>query len=214
MAPICPTVTAFDTPTYDVQMKRLEPFCERVHIDLMDGVFAPTLSPGLDKVWWPRSMRADIHLMYQAPMDQADRLISLRPTLVIVHEEAEVNHHEFADLMHENNIKVGLALLKATPVEAAQKNIMRYDHVLIFSGDLGKHGGIADLSILAKVAKVREYRPDIEISWDGGVSDENAQALIQGGVDVLNVGGFIQNSDNPGAAYATLKSFAQRGGQS
>ena len=204
---ICPTVTAFDPHEYRTQMERLQPFCERVHIDLMDGEFAPTKSPGLDQVWWPESMKADIHLMYQNPMTQVEQLINLRPHLVIIHYEASVNHREFADQLHRFGIKAGLALLKDTPVEKTYDVLPSYDHVLVFSGDLGKHGGVADLSLLAKVQQIHAYHAKAEISWDGGINDQNAKALIDGGVDVLNVGGFIQNSADPAAAYAKLKAI-------
>jgi ribulose-phosphate 3-epimerase len=204
MAVICPTVTAFDQHEYRRQIERLQPFAKRIHIDLMDGEFAPTKSPGLDKVWWPEEFIADIHLMYRRPMDQIDQLLKLKPHLVVIHAEAEVNYTEFAARLHQADVKVGLALLHGTPAESVV-NIMRsFDHVLVFSGDLGRHGGEADLSLLAKIRAIREYYPDIEISWDGGITDQNARQLADGGIDVLNVGGFIQKSDDPQASYQKI----------
>lgn len=207
MAIICPTVTAFDTHTYRTQMERIEPFCERVHIDLMDGVFAPTTSPGLDQVWWPSTMAADIHLMYQQPMNAIEQLISLKPQLVIIHYEAVFDHQQFTEQLHDYDIKVGLALLRSTTVKEVLETLLCYDHVLVFSGDLGKHGGLADTSLLDKVGEIRAHHPEAEISWDGGVNDQNAATLIGAGIDVLNVGGFIQNSDDPAGAYAKLKAI-------
>jgi ribulose-phosphate 3-epimerase len=207
VAVICPTVTAFDTHEYRVQMERLEPFGERIHIDLMDGKFAPTISPGLDQIWWPDKLTADIHLMYQNPTAEIDQLLHLKPRLVIIHQEAAVNHREFADRLRQHGIKVGLAILASTTVEQIHERILSFDHVLVFSGDLGKHGGTADMTMLDKVSRIREYSPDVEIGWDGGVNDQNALALITAGVDVLNVGGFIQNSTDPAAAYAKLKAI-------
>jgi ribulose-phosphate 3-epimerase len=207
MSVICPTVTALDTHDYRTQVERLEPFCERLHIDVMDGVFAPTTSPGLHQVWWPDSVIADIHLMYQDPMSQIDQLIKLRPNLVIVHHEATLDARVFADQLHQHGIKVGLAILSNTPVEQISQTIHSFDHVLVFSGDLGKHGGTADLSLLGKIPIIREYYPDIEVGWDGGVNDQNVHDLIAGGVDVLNVGGFIGNATDPSEAYAKLKAI-------
>jgi ribulose-phosphate 3-epimerase len=188
-------------------MERLMPFAKRVHIDLMDGKFAPTISPGLDQVWWPENVMADVHLMYQNPMALVDQLIHLKPHLVIIHQEAEVDYRAFADQMHQNLIKVGIALLQNTEAEQVRETILSFDHVLVFSGDLGRHGGSADMRLLEKVSRIREYHPQAEIGWDGGVSEENASALIHGGVSVLNVGGFIQNATDPAAAYATLKAI-------
>lgn len=205
MAIICPTVTATEPHQYRFQMERIESFAPRVHIDLMDGDFAPTVSPPLSQVWWPDSMQADIHLMYRRPMDHLQELIKLKPRLVIVHNEAELHHMHFAAELHANGIEAGLALLQDTPVEHAMQIMHSFDHVLIFSGHLGYHGGTADLNLLDKVRAVRAHHPDAEIGWDGGINAGNAAALIKAGVDVLNVGGFIQSAEDPGNAYAKLE---------
>ncbi len=207
MAVICPTVTAYDTHEYRVQMEQLKPFAKRIHIDLMDGEFAPTKSPGLDQIWWPPEFTADIHLMYQRPMDHLEQLIRLKPHMVVIHNEADVHHMHFAAELHKAGIKAGLAILHDTPIEHAYQIMHSFDQVLVFSGKLGYHGGQADLGNLDKVKKIQQHHPETEIAWDGGINADNAKQLIDGGVDVLNVGGFIQKSANPAVAYATLKSL-------
>jgi ribulose-phosphate 3-epimerase len=202
---ICPTITAYDQHQYREQMERLKPFAKRIHIDLMDGQFAPTKSPGLETVWWLDSIIADIHLMYQKPMDELAELVRLKPSLVIIHAEAEVDHQEFTKALHEHGIKAGLAILSDTPVSVVQERLAVYDHALVFSGNLGHHGGQVDLGLTSKVSQIREACPDIEIGWDGGINDQNANDLIEAGVNVLNVGGFIQGSDDPANAYAKLE---------
>lgn len=207
MSVICPTVTAFDTSEYKTQIEHIQPFAQRIHIDLMDGEFAPTVSPGLENIWWPHELQADIHLMYQRPMEQLEALIELRPHMVIIHNEADVHHMHFAAELHKHGIQTGLALLHDTPVTHAEQIMHSFDQVLIFSGDLGKHGGVADLALLAKVGQIRAHHPEVEIAWDGGISAENAKVLAEGGVQVLNVGGFIQKSHNPAEAYQQLASL-------
>jgi ribulose-phosphate 3-epimerase len=206
MTAICPTITAFTNDEYDSQINAIKPFAERVHIDLMDGLFAPTESPDLTNVWWPKGdMKADIHLMYERPGDFLVDLIKLQPSLVVVHYEANVDHEDFARSLQAKGIKVGIALLKDTTVDEAKDTIGFYDHALIFSGKLGHHGGEADLKLLDKVRQVKEIFPDVEIAWDGGINDRNAAQIINSGVSVLNVGGFIQKSDDPWAAYAKIE---------
>jgi ribulose-phosphate 3-epimerase len=102
-----------------------------------------------------------------------------------------------------------LALLQDTPVEYAEQIMHSFDHVLVFSGILGHHGGQADLGLLEKVRQIRAHHPDVEIGWDGGINDQNARQLVGAGVDVLNVGGYIQKSSDPAAAYAKLKSVIE-----
>lgn len=204
MANICPTVTAFDLPTYTQQLATITAFADRIHLDFMDGVFAPTSSPSLDVIGLPHGPLVDIHLMYQEPMDALERLIHLKPHMVIVHNEAHVHHMHFVAELHKHNIKAGLAILQDTPIEHAYQIMHSFDHVLVFSGNLGHHGGTADLGLLDKVRKIRQHHFDAEIGWDGGINDQNAKQLTDAGVDILNVGGFVQKSSDPYGAYATL----------
>ena len=203
MALICPTVTATDETIYNAQIKRLA-FATHLHIDLMDGQLAPTKSPDLSKIWWPDYQKADIHLMYKKPMDYLDKLVSLAPNLVIVHAEAELHHMYFAASLHQHNINAGLAVLQDTTIDSIERILNSFDQILIFSGHLGYHGGIANLDLLSKVKEIKKHHPDVQISWDGGINDQNAQHLVSSGIDVLNVGGFIQNSPDPEQAYAKL----------
>lgn len=207
MAIICPTITAYDTGTYREQVNRVKSFAQRIHVDLMDGQFTPTQSPPLKHLWIPHDVEVDIHLMYQNPMEHVHELVKLKPRMVVIHNEAHVHHMQFAGELHKAGIEVGLALLQDTPVEWAHQIMHSFDHVLVFSGHLGYHGGTADLNLLDKVRQIRDHHPDVEIGWDGGINADNARQLVDAGVDVLNVGGFIQNSDDPEAAYATLKTI-------
>jgi ribulose-phosphate 3-epimerase len=209
MVTICPTITAYDTQEYRKQIEQVASFAKRIHIDLMDGEFAPTKSPSLDTIWWPHELEADIHLMYQNPEPQLEQLIKLKPRMVVIHNEAHVHHMDFAAKLHHAGIEVGLALLQDTPVEYAEQIMHSFDHVLVFSGNLGHHGGEADLNLLEKVGQIKAHHPEVEIGWDGGINEQNARQLVEAGVDVLNVGGFIQKAPDPQAAYATLKSVIE-----
>lgn len=209
MAVICPTVTAFSEEEYRVQMELVSGFAKRVHIDLMDGDFAPTVSPPLETVWWPPELTADIHIMYQRPGEHLDTLIKLKPNLVIIHAEANVEHEEFAAKLHEAGIKAGLGLLQDTAVGSVKDILGSFDHVMIFSGNLGHHGGGAvDFGLLDKVKEARQINPGLEVAWDGGVNDTNARQLAEGGIEVLNVGGYIHSSPDPKGAYDKLVTLA------
>jgi ribulose-phosphate 3-epimerase len=203
MSQICPTITAFDETSYDEQLKNVR-FAYHLHIDLMDGILAPTKSPELNKIWWPNDHKADIHLMYKQPMDYIDKLISLAPNMVIIQAEADVHHMYFAAQLHRAGMLAGLAVLQDTTIDSIERIIHSFDQILIFSGHLGYHGGVADLELLHKVKEIKKHHPDVEIAWDGGINDQNAMALVESGIDVLNVGGYIQNSPDPEDAYAKL----------
>lgn len=206
---ICPTVTAYDENQYKKQMNVAASLSQRIHIDLMDGHLAPTISPGLDKVWWPHNAWADIHLMYQNPMPELSRIKSLKPNLTIIHAEAHAHHMLFAGELHKEGLKAGLAILQNTPVEKVANILHSFDHILVFSGDLGHHGGHANLALLDKVKEVRALHPDAEIGWDGGITDKNVLNFVRAGVSVLNTGGFIQEAGDPKHAYDKLKKLVE-----
>lgn len=206
---VCPSVTPStpDPHVYREQIDRIS-FARRIQIDLMDGVFAPNKNLNPIQVWWPDNVLADIHLMYQKPSEHLETLISLKPHLIILHVESDGNVEDYLRHIKKFGIKAGVALLADTSVTEAHGCIEAADHVLLFAGKLGSFGGVADLAVTEKIAAVRAIRPDIEIGWDGGVNDENIKLLHEAGVDVCSVGGFIQRSEDPEAAYNKLVSAA------
>jgi len=203
-ATITPSVTARDVTEYTYQMERVSRFATRVHIDVADGIFTPVKLLSVEDVWWPGGVRADLHVMYQKPFAHYKTYLSLSPQMVIVHAEAEGQFVPFAELMHRHGIEVGVALKPETPVELIRPALNWIDHVLIFSGNLGHFGGQADLQLIDKVSLIRRLKPQVEIGWDGGINNNNVRSLAMGGVEVLNVGGYIQHASDPRVAYGSL----------
>lgn len=203
---VCPAILTDDPVVYKLQVEQSLDYAHRLHIDLSDGEFAPNKLIAIEDVWWPGGVRADLHVMYQRPFDHLEALVALGPQLVIVHAEAEGDFMSFAETLHHHGIEAGVALLPETPVEAIRPALELIDHVLIFSGSLGHFGGHADLSLLEKAKQLREFKPTLEIGWDGGVNDQNAAEIARGGVDVLNAGGYLHGK-NPKQAYENLLSI-------
>ena len=212
MSVIAPTVLAESADDYKAQVERIHGFAERIHIDITDGEFAPTFTIGAAQIWWPQDWSADIHAMVARPSDHLETLISLKPNMIIFHAETQEDIVPILQHIKKFDIKAGLALLKSTVPSTVTAAIEAADHVMIFSGDLGKNGGTASLMQLEKVRLIKAIRADVEIGWDGGVNIENAFGLSQGGVDVLNVGGTIATAADPKSAYATLVSEINKHG--
>jgi len=204
MADIAPTITSSDPEEYKKEIKQIEPFSQRVHIDLADGHFAPTNLINPAQVWWPDGMTADLHVMFERPQEILDTLISLNPSLIVFQAESQGDLAGMIEHLKELEFRTGIALLKETSVESANGLIEMVDHVLIFSGSLGYHGGEVQFSLLEKIKTAKEINPTAEIGWDGGINDSNAKQLVDKGVDVLNVGGYIQNSQDPQQAYNSI----------
>jgi ribulose-phosphate 3-epimerase len=204
MSVIAPAVLAESPDDYKTQIERIHTFAQRVHIDISDGEFAPTFTINAAQAWWPQEWTIDIHAMAARPSEHLETLISLKPHLIIFHAEVKEDIVPILQHVKKFGIKAGIALLRSTVPSTVSAAIAEADHVMIFSGDLGKYGGTANMMQLEKVRLIRALRTDIEIGWDGGVTVENAYTLAQGGVDVLNVGATIARSDNPQDVYAKL----------
>ncbi|HET9098100.1 MAG TPA: hypothetical protein VFN51_00615 [Candidatus Saccharimonadales bacterium] len=202
---ISPTITAFTTDDFNNQKQRLTNLSSSLHIDLMDGVFAPTLSPAIDKISLVEGVNNDIHLMFQQPSQHIDELIKLHPTSVIVHYESEGDLIKLAGDLKASGIKPGLALLPHTEVSKVTDMLAYFDEVLIFSGKLGYHGGTADLQLTDKARYLRRTYPDLVISWDGGINADNITELAKAGVNKFNVGGYIASAADPKQTMRILK---------
>ena len=204
MSTIAPALLAETADDYKAMVERIHPFAKRVHIDICDGEFAPTFTVGAAQVWWPQEWMVDIHAMVARPSEHLETLISLKPHLIIFHAETQEDIVPILQHVKQFGIKAGIALLRSTVPSTVAPAIQAADHVMIFSGELGKYGGTASLMQLEKVRLIRMIRQDIEIGWDGGANVENAYSLSQGGVDVLNVGGAIAKAEDPQAVYNAL----------
>lgn len=203
MPVVCPTVTATDPHSYREQMARIEPFTKRVHIDFGDGDFTERMV-NIAQAYWPDDIIADFHIMYKKPRAQYETIVSLKPNMVIIHAEADDDILAMLLELQAVGIKAGLALLPKTQPEDFVEEISHADHVMLFGGELGHQGGTADLSVLEKVGDIRALNPTVELGWDGGITAENTPTLVEAGIEVLNVGGFIQHADDPKAAYDSL----------
>ena len=202
---IAPAILAENAQQYKEQVDRITGFAERVHIDLTDGEFAPTVTVSIPELWAPEGWTIDIHAMVNKLDEYVPKLIALRPHLIIIHAEAEGDVLGALKEIKRSGIMAGLALLRPTVPQTVEELIKEAEHVLIFSGELGKFGGTASLMQLEKIRLVKMINPNVEIGWDGGVMVDNAYSLVQGGVNVLNVGGTIQKATDPPAMFAKLQ---------
>jgi len=201
---VVPSITVGTDEEYKASIERITSFTKYIHVDISDGDFAPVFLIEPEKLWWPRDWTVDIHAMVRHPSDYVDRLISLKPRLIVFHAECDENIVPIMNNIKRFGIKAGLALLKPTVPSMVAEAIKAADHVLVFSGDLGHYGGTASLMQLEKVRLIKAINPSVEIGWDGGISVDNAFTLSQGGVTVFNIGGAIAKAEDPANVYAKL----------
>lgn len=213
MAVVVPTITTSDPMILRDNLTRFAQFAKRIQIDASDGSFAPTTLVPLNNMdFSANSARIDLHVMSARPSEHLSQILDLKPNLCIVHAEVDDDLGALFAELRRAGIKTGLALIKTTYPGRVQNLITTVDHVMIFAGELGSQGGVIDLMQAEKVPLIRAIRPDVEIGWDGGINLSNIRAVAHAGVDVLNVGSAITESDDAAAMYQSLLMESEKKG--
>jgi len=156
------------------------------------------------------TMNYEFDLMVKNPLEKMDMFIAMGPSKVIFHmgtfeSGTMLAYLEQLPQIVRDTIAIGMAInLDIDPSEVAP--YLEYITTIQCMGirDVGYQGRPFDDAVLAQVKKAKELYPDKEISVDGGVTLENAQALRDAGADTLVVGSAIFRSPEP---YGTIKEF-------
>jgi len=208
MASVAPTILAADPADYAKRIDNVKPFATRLHIDVADGVFVDQKSVGLSQVYDIDGVPFDLHLMMVHPEGQFEAICDLKPQLVIVHFEAPFDHSAFFKQLREVDIKIGLAIKVETTIDEVKDMLPDIHHLVVFTGKLGHNGGEFRADCLEKIGQAREINPALEIAVDGGVNQETARLAIEAGADLLDVGSFIHDADDPEIAYIAIQAIA------
>ncbi len=209
MASVAPTILASTPEEYARRINNVKLFAKRLHIDVADGVFTDVKTIGLSQVYDIDGVPFDLHLMMMHPESQIEHICSLGPQLVIAHFEAPFDHKQFFSELKEMDIKVGLAVNVETTIEQVQGILPGIDHLVVFTGKLGHNGGEFRGDCLEKIGQARSINSDLEIAVDGGVNQETARLAIDAGANLLDVGSFIHDAEDPEIAYIAVEAIAE-----
>ncbi len=212
MSLIVPTITTDDQAVFDANLAKFSQFSKRIQIDASDGSFAPTNMVPLTNMKFPENVSIDLHLMTARPSEHLATVLSLKPSLCILHAEVDDNLPGLFAQLRSAGIKVGIALLKSTFPGKVRELIASADHAMIFAGELGRQGGNIDMLQIEKVPLLRAIKSDLEIGWDGGANLSNVRALAHAGIDVINVGSAISKAADPAAMYQSLVAESEKKG--
>jgi ribulose-phosphate 3-epimerase len=186
-----------------------------LHIDIMDGRFAPNLTfgPGLVKAIRPKvSIPLDCHLMLAEPEKYVERFVESGADYVSVHAETvtKTSLSQIQDVVRKYDRKLGIAFKPATPLSTV--NLRNYDLSMIlvmsvnpgFSGQKFKPEVIPKIRDASKIFSTRSNR-QIEIEVDGGVDSSNARLLCENGASVLVAGNSVFGQKDCEGAFKELK---------
>ncbi|MFM7709622.1 MAG: ribulose-phosphate 3-epimerase [Ferruginibacter sp.] len=185
-----------------------------LHLDIMDGRFVPNISFGPMIVEFIRSATTkicDVHLMIEEPERYAAAFQKAGADILTVHVEACTHLHRNIQQIKELGMKAGVALNPHTPLSAIEGVLEDVDLVCVMSVNPGFGGQQFIPSSLSKIKLLRALidrsGSSAKIEIDGGVTLENAAAIVAAGADVLVAGNTVFKSVNPVQTIDALKSI-------
>ena len=215
MALIAPSLLAanFLTLQQDCDMLNKSQ-AEWFHLDVMDGRFVPNISYGpmiIEFIRKTTTKVCDVHLMIEEPEKYAEAFKKAGADILTVHIEACRHLHRNIQQIKNLGMKAGVALNPHTPVDSLKDVLQDIDMVLIMSVNPGFGGQSFIPKTLDKITTLKrminEAGLSVQIEIDGGVTLENAPAIIAAGADILVAGNTVFKSPDPIATIAALKAL-------
>ncbi len=201
---LAPSMLSADFNRLGEQLEEVENSgCQWLHIDVMDGMFVPSISfgmPVISSIRKESDLYFDVHMMVEDPGRYILDMKDAGAQLISVHAEACRHLDRVLAQIHDAGMEAGVALNPATPIDVVKHVLDKTDLILLMSVNPGFGGQKYIPAITDKIRELRndlEFRgyPEIMIEVDGGVTAENVRDVLDAGANIIVAGTAVFRGD-------------------
>ena len=181
----------------------------RLHLDVMDGHFVPSLTFGpmiISHIREITKSHLETHLMIKNPHESIDQYIEAGSDTIIFHHEASSDPLRDINHIKNKNVLAGIAINPNTDESLLEPLLDELDYILIMSVYPGKGGQSFIEETLNKMKKLSHMRGQrkITLGVDGGVNLSTIDRVYETNVDITIVGSGLFKAEDVNKRFEEL----------
>lgn len=211
MFEIIPGILEKEWSEIERKLEIIKPFAKTVHIDIVDGKFAPntTFLDPTPFLKYSQDFLLELHMMVENPVQYLESFAKSGFKRFIGQIEQMPDQAEFVAKAKKLG-EVGLAVDGPTPIANIKVPFTDLDCITVMTIKAGQSGQIINPEYLKKIEIIRQVQNDIKVEVDGGINERTTLLAKSNGASRFVANSFIFNSQNPQGQFNLLKSLAEK----